>query len=219
MSQTIFTPQQIMTASPIIPVIAIDDAHKAVDLAHALIDGGINVLEITLRTPAALDAIRLIINAVPEAIVGAGTVLSTDDLLAVKDLGATFAISPGSTESLLSEAQKQAFPLLPGVATASEIMLGLNLGYSHFKLFPAMSAGGITALKSFSGPFQTAQFCPTGGVNESNFLNFLELDNVLCIGGSWIAPSSLTNAGKFAEITQLTTSALALYNSSKVIES
>lgn len=219
MNQTALTPQQVMTTSPIIPVIAIDDAHRAVDLAHALIEGGINVLEITLRTAAAFDAIRLIINNLPEAIVGAGTVLSTDDLLAVQDLGAKFAISPGSTEDLLNTAQKQAFPLLPGVATASEIMLGLDLGYTHFKLFPAMSAGGITALKSFSGPFQDAKFCPTGGVNETNFLNFLALENVLCIGGSWIAPSSLINAGKFTEIIQLTTSALALYNQSKIVGS
>lgn len=218
MNQAILTPQQIMTASPIIPVIAIDDANQAVDLAHALIDGGINVLEITLRTPAAIDAIRLIINNLPEVIIGAGTVLSTNDLLAVQDAGAKFAISPGSTESLLSEAKKRDFPLLPGVATASEIMMGLDLGYDHFKLFPAMSAGGITALKSFSGPFQTAKFCPTGGVNENNFLDFLALDNVLCIGGSWIAPSSLSRDRKFADITQLTASALSLYNKSKVMK-
>jgi len=211
MSQTKLSPQEIMTLSPIIPVIALADAERAVDLAHALIAGGISVLEITLRTPAALNAIKLIEENVPNATVGAGTVLNIDDLHRVIDAGAKFAISPGSTEELLLEAQKLNFPLLPGVATASEIMKGLEIGYTHFKLFPAMSAGGITALKSFSGPFQNAKFCPTGGISENNFLDFLKLDNVLCIGGTWVAPGDLTNAGKFDEITKLTESALSLY--------
>jgi 2-dehydro-3-deoxyphosphogluconate aldolase/(4S)-4-hydroxy-2-oxoglutarate aldolase len=214
MSQTTLTAPQIMALTPIIPVIAIDDAERAIDLAHALIAGGINVLEITLRTPAALKAISLLAQNVPEAVVGAGTVLNTDDLHRVVDAGAKFAISPGSTETLLLEALKLSYPLLPGVATASEIMQGLDLGYTHFKLFPAMSAGGITALKSFSGPFQSAKFCPTGGISEDNFLDFLNLKNVLCIGGTWIAPGDLTNAGKFDEITKLTASALALYKQS-----
>jgi 2-dehydro-3-deoxyphosphogluconate aldolase / (4S)-4-hydroxy-2-oxoglutarate aldolase len=203
--------QEIMTSSPVIPVIAIDDAHQTIDLAHALMEGGIKVLEITLRTPAALDAIRLIAEKIPQALVGAGTVLNSDDLQRVIGAGAKFAISPGSTERLLTEAAKLNFPLLPGVATASEIMLGLDLGYTHFKLFPAVSAGGITALKSFAGPFQQAKFCPTGGINENNFLDFLKLDNVLCIGGTWIAPNALVKAGKFSEITKLTASALSLY--------
>ena len=211
MSQTKLSPQEIMTLSPIIPVIALEDAEQAVDLAHALIAGGITVLEITLRTPAALNAIKLIEDNVPDATVGAGTVLNIDDLHRVIDAGAKFAISPGSTEKLLLEAQNLNFPLLPGVATASEIMKGLDIGYTHFKLFPAMSAGGITALKSFSGPFKNAKFCPTGGISENNFLDFLKLDNVLCIGGTWVAPGDLTNAGKFDEITKLTESALSLY--------
>jgi len=211
MSQTLMYPPEIMALSPIIPVIAIDDAARAIDLAHALIAGGIKVLEITLRTPDALKAISLLTENVPEAVVGAGTVLNVNDLHRVVDAGASFAISPGSTEMLLLEALKLNFPLLPGVATGSEIMHGLELGYTHFKLFPAMSAGGITALKSFSGPFQSARFCPTGGISEDNFLDFLKLDNVLCIGGSWIAPGDLTNAGKFDEITRLTASAIELY--------
>ena len=211
MSQTKLSPQEIMTLSPIIPVIALEDAERAIDLAHALIAGGISVFEITLRTPAALNAIKLIEENVPNATVGAGTVLNIDDLHRVIDAGAKFAISPGSTEELLLEAQKLNFPLLPGVATASEIMKGLDIGYTHFKLFPAMSAGGITALKSFSGPFQNAKFCPTGGISENNFLDFLKLDNVLCIGGTWVAPGDLTNAGKFDEITKLSESALSLY--------
>jgi 2-dehydro-3-deoxyphosphogluconate aldolase/(4S)-4-hydroxy-2-oxoglutarate aldolase len=215
MSQSTLSPQEIMTLSPIIPVIAIDDAHRAVDLAHALMAGGIKVLEITLRTPAALEAIRLLADQLPDAVVGAGTVLNTDDLQRVIDAGAQFAISPGSTETLLTTAQKLNYPLLPGVATASEIMRGLDLGYTHFKLFPAVSAGGISALKSFAGPFLNAKFCPTGGISESNFLDFLKLKNVLCIGGSWVAPSDLTHAGKFAEITAITRTALALYAQSR----
>lgn len=215
MSQSSLSPQEIMTLSPIIPVIAIDDADRAVDLAHALIEGGINVLEVTLRTTAALDAIRLLAEKVPEAVVGAGTVVNTGDLNRVIDAGAKFAISPGSTEKLLSEALKLNYPLLPGVATASEIMNGLDIGYTHFKLFPAMSAGGINALKSFAGPFQQAKFCPTGGISEDNFLDFLKLKNVLCIGGSWIVPADLINAGKFDEITKLTRSAIELFEKSQ----
>ena len=158
------TPQEIITLSPIIPVIAIDDVHQSVDLAQALIAGGINVLEITLRTRAAIDSIRLLAEMVPGAVVGAGMVLNTDDLLRVRDASAKFAISPGSTITLLKKALKMDFPLLPGVATAPEIIQGLDLGYTHFKLFPAISAGGIIALKSFAGPFQDARFCPTGGI-------------------------------------------------------
>ncbi len=211
MNNKVLTPQEIMTLSPIIPVIAIDDVHQSIDLAQALIAGGINVLEITLRTPAAIDSIRLLADMVPEAIVGAGTVLNTDDLLRVQDAGAKFAISPGSTKKLLKKAIKMDFPLLPGVATGSEIMQGLDLGYTHFKLFPAVSAGGIVALKSFAGPFQDARFCPTGGVNENNFLDFLSIDNVLCIGGSWVAPGDLITAGNFEEISRITASALAKF--------
>ncbi len=211
MNNKVLTPQEIMTLSPIIPVIAIDDVHQSIDLAQALIAGGINVLEITLRTPAAIDSIRLLADMVPEAIVGAGTVLNTDDLLRVQDAGAKFAISPGSTKKLLKKAIKMDFPLLPGVATGSEIMQGLDLGYTHFKLFPAVSAGGIVALKSFAGPFQDARFCPTGGINENNFLDYLSIDNVLCIGGSWVAPGDLITAGNFEEISRITASALAKF--------
>jgi len=214
MSQPTLTAAEIMTLSPIIPVIAIEDAERAIDLANALIAGGINVLEITLRTPAAIKAIDLLATNVPDAVIGAGTVLNKADLHRVVDAGAKFAISPGSTEPLLLEAHKLNYPLLPGVATASEIMKGLDLGYTHFKLFPATTAGGINALKSFSGPFQTARFCPTGGISEDNFLDFLKLKNVLCIGGTWIAPGELINSGKFDEITKLTASALALYKQS-----
>ncbi|CAA6827635.1 MAG: Keto-deoxy-phosphogluconate aldolase [uncultured Thiotrichaceae bacterium] len=202
------SPADIMSVSPIIPVIAIDDADHAVDLAHALMDGGIKVLEITLRTPAALASIKKISAAIPDAVVGAGTVLTTDDLSNVIDAGASFAISPGSTPKLLKTAQAEKFPLLPGVATASEIMQGMDLGYNHFKLFPAVTAGGVGALKSFSGPFPQARFCPTGGISMTNMNEFLTLENVICVGGSWIAPQALVQTGNFAEITHITAKSL-----------
>lgn len=209
MNKQALTPQEIMTLSPIIPVIEINDIAQSIDLAQALIAGGITILEITLRTPAALDAISLLAKDVPEAVVGAGTVLNIDDLLRVRDAGATFAISPGCTTPLLKKAKEIDFPLIPGVATGSEIMKGIDLGYTHFKLFPATSVGGIPLLKSFSGPFQGIHFCPTGGISESNYRDFLALPNVLCVGGSWVAPSALTQSGDFAKITKITASALA----------
>ena len=209
MSTTYLSPAEIMTLSPIIPVIEIEDINQSIDLAHALIAGGINVLEITLRTEAALGAIKLLAKEVPEAHVGAGTVLNPDDLAKVRDAGATFAISPGCTDRLLNSAKEMGFPLLPGVTTGSEIMQGMDLGYTHFKLFPATSVGGIPLLKSFGGPFQDAKFCPTGGINADNYLDFLALDNVLCAGGSWVAPTKLVKSGDFKRITEITASALA----------
>ncbi|MEB8432726.1 bifunctional 4-hydroxy-2-oxoglutarate aldolase/2-dehydro-3-deoxy-phosphogluconate aldolase [Cocleimonas sp. KMM 6892] len=211
MSNNVLSPQEIMTLSPIIPVIEIEDVSQSIDLANALIAGGINVLEITLRTPAAMDAISLLAKEVPSAVVGAGTVLNPDDLAKVRDAGASFAISPGCTDSLLQSAKDINFPLIPGVSTGSEIMNGLDLGYTHFKLFPATSVGGIPLLKSFSGPFQQAKFCPTGGINENNYLDFLALENVLCAGGSWVAPTKLVKSGDFNKITEITASALAKF--------
>ncbi|GAA0416478.1 bifunctional 4-hydroxy-2-oxoglutarate aldolase/2-dehydro-3-deoxy-phosphogluconate aldolase [Cocleimonas flava] len=211
MSNNVLSPQEIMTLSPIIPVIEIEDVSQSIDLANALIAGGINVLEITLRTPAAMDAISLLAKEVPSAVVGAGTVLNPNDLAKVRDAGASFAISPGCTDSLLQSAKDINFPLIPGVSTGSEIMNGLDLGYTHFKLFPATSVGGIPLLKSFSGPFQQAKFCPTGGINENNYLDFLALENVLCAGGSWVAPTKLVKSGDFNKITEITASALAKF--------
>ncbi len=207
------TPAEIMSLSPIIPVIEIDDISQSIDLAHALIAGGINVLEITLRTDAALGAISLLAKEVPEAHIGAGTVLNPSDLAKVRDAGATFALSPGSSTSLLQTANDINFPLIPGISTGSEIMQGMDLGYTHFKLFPAITVGGIPLLKSFGGPFQQARFCPTGGINENNYLDFLALDNVLCVGGSWIVPKSLMNSGSFDEITKVTASAIDSHKS------
>ncbi|WP_299879522.1 bifunctional 4-hydroxy-2-oxoglutarate aldolase/2-dehydro-3-deoxy-phosphogluconate aldolase [uncultured Cocleimonas sp.] len=209
MNNSTLTPQEIMAVSPVIPVIEIADVSQAIDLANALIAGGINVLEITLRTEAALASIELLAKEVPTAVIGAGTVLNPEDLAKVRDAGATFAISPGCTNALLQSATDMNFPLIPGVSTGSEVMNGLDLGYTHFKLFPATSVGGISLLKSFSGPFQQAKFCPTGGINEGNYLDFLALKNVLCVGGSWVAPSDLTRSGDFEKITELSASALA----------
>lgn len=205
---TTLTPADIMSVSPIIPVIAIDDAGQAVDLAHALVEGGINVLEITLRTPVALAAINNIRIDIPDIVVGAGTVLTSSDLLHVIDAGARFAISPGSSRELLQTAQAESFPLLPGVATASEIMQGLDLGYTHFKLFPAITAGGVGALNAFSGPFPHARFCPTGGVSIANMNEFLALENVVCVGGTWIAPKELINTSNFTEISHIASGSL-----------
>ncbi len=197
-----------MEVSPIIPVIAIDDANDAVELANALIEGGINILEITLRTPAALQAIEQIAIHCPDAVIGAGTVLNPEDLKRVDDAGGKFSISPGMTPTLLQSAKTMGVTLLPGAASASDIMMGLEHGYDRFKLYPAMSAGGITALKSFSGPFQNVKFCPTGGVNANNAPDFLALSNVLCIGGSWVAPLELIKNRDFAQITEITKKAL-----------
>ena len=209
MSSNQLTPAEIMTLSPIMPVIQIDDVKQAIQLAQALIEGGINVLEVTLRTEAAIDAIRLLAKEVPEAHIGAGTVVNPDDLKRVQDAGASFALSPGSTTSLLKAATEMDYPLIPGIATGSEIMEGMELGYTHFKLFPATSVGGIPLLKSFGGPYQEARFCPTGGINVDNYKDFLALENVLCVGGSWIVPSKLINAGDFDQITTLTKTALS----------
>jgi len=198
----------ILTLSPVMPVIAIDDAAEAANLAHALIDGGIRVLEITLRTPAALEAIRRISGEVEGAVVGAGTVLNPDDLRRVQEAGAAFAISPGMTPALLHAAAGTDLPFLPGVATASEIMLGLDAGLKRFKLFPAVTAGGIGALKSFAGPFSGVKFCPTGGIGSGDFTDYLALENVLCVGGSWVAPTAQIRARAYGEITALARAAV-----------
>jgi 2-dehydro-3-deoxyphosphogluconate aldolase/(4S)-4-hydroxy-2-oxoglutarate aldolase len=200
----------IMTLSPVMPVIAIDDAAEAVNLARALMEGGIRVLEITLRTPAALEAIRIISEEIEGAVVGAGTVLNPGDLQRVRDAGAAFAISPGITPELLREASGTGFPFLPGVATASEIMQGLDAGFDRFKLFPAVSAGGVAALNSFAGPFPDVRFCPTGGIGASDFTEYLALENVLCVGGSWVAPARLIRAGAYGEITAISRTAVDL---------
>jgi 2-dehydro-3-deoxyphosphogluconate aldolase/(4S)-4-hydroxy-2-oxoglutarate aldolase len=181
--------ERILRLSPVMPVVTLQDAEIAPDLAQALLRGGIRVIEVTLRTAAALKAIEAIARHVPEIAVGAGTVLSAEDLQAAAGAGAKFAISPGITPALLSAAESVTIPYLPAVATPSELMLGLAAGYRFFKFFPAAPAGGIAMLKSFWAPFPQAKFCPTGGILEDTAEYYLGLPNVLCVGGSWLAPA------------------------------
>jgi 2-dehydro-3-deoxyphosphogluconate aldolase/(4S)-4-hydroxy-2-oxoglutarate aldolase len=199
----------IMQLSPVMPVVTIDDAALAVDLARALVKGGIRVIEVTLRTESALRAIANIARDVPEICVGAGTVLNVSDLQAATKAGAAFAISPGATAELLAAGRSSAIPYLPAIATASELMTGLAAGYRHFKFFPAAVAGGVAALKALHGPFPDARFCPTGGVTPSNAGSYLELPNVLCVGGSWITPLDLQAARDWGQIESLARAALA----------
>lgn len=177
----------IMTKAPVIPVLVIDDVADAVPMAEALVAGGLPCLEVTLRTPCALDAIEAM-KTVPGAIVGAGTVLSTKDLEAVMRAGVEFVVSPGLTESLGRAAKEAGVPFLPGVANSADIMTGLDLGLSHFKFFPAEANGGLPALKAIAAPFGMAKFCPTGGVSVDNAPKWLSHPQVLCVGGSWVAP-------------------------------
>ncbi|MXO66609.1 bifunctional 4-hydroxy-2-oxoglutarate aldolase/2-dehydro-3-deoxy-phosphogluconate aldolase [Altererythrobacter endophyticus] len=179
--------EQIMRTAPVIPVLVIDDAAQARPLAEALVKGGLKVLEVTLRTPAALDAIREM-KQVEGAIVGAGTVTNPDELDAAIAAGSEFIVSPGLTENLGKAAMSAGIPFLPGIANAGDIMRGLDLGLRHFKFFPAVAAGGIPALKALAAPFGQCQFCPTGGISLDTAPDWLSLDPVLCVGGSWIAP-------------------------------
>ncbi len=176
----------ILMRARVMPVLAIKTLADAVPMAEALMRGGATAIEVTLRTPVALDAITAIRKALPGLCVGSGTVLNPHDLKASADAGAAFAVSPGLTLSLLQAGSTSITPLLPGIASASELMLGLEAGYTVFKLFPAEAAGGIPMLKSLAGPFASARFCPTGGITISNAPQYLALSNVLCVGGSWL---------------------------------
>lgn len=201
---------EIMTLAPVIPVLVIDDAGSAPDLARAMVKGGLRALEVTLRTPAALAAISAMAKAAPDAIVGAGTVLNPDDLQRARDAGARFIVSPGLTPQLARAAEQAGVPLLAGVATCGEIMAGLDLGLDHFKFFPAENVGGAAALKSIAGPFPKVRFCPTGGVTLSTAPQYLALPNVLCVGGSWVAPKDAVAAGDWARVETLAREAAAL---------
>ena len=178
----------ILRRTPVLPVLAIERLDDAVPLARALVDGGLPVLEVTLRSDVALEAIRRIVDEVPDAIVGAGTVLSAADLDSVARAGAVFAISPGATDALYEAAAGVAMPWIPAVATASELMRGLEHGHRRFKFFPAESSGGIAALKAFAGPFPQAKFCPTGGIDAATAPRYRALANVITVGGSWMVP-------------------------------
>jgi 2-dehydro-3-deoxyphosphogluconate aldolase/(4S)-4-hydroxy-2-oxoglutarate aldolase len=200
---------EVLGAGPVVPVIVIEELNHAVPLARALLAGGISVLEITLRTPIALDAIRLVAREVPEAMVGAGTVLTGEQLRAVEGAGGLFAISPGLTPSLLAAADGGGIPLIPGIATVSELMTGMERGYGHFKFFPAEAAGGAKTLKAISGVFPRAVFCPTGGVTPDNYRDYLMLDSVRCVGGSWLVPGEALRKNDWQRITGLAAEAVA----------
>ena len=187
----------------VVPVVVIENEEQAHGLAKALLAGGVTVIEITLRNAYGVKAIEVIKNNYPEMLVLAGTVNTAAQLVAVVKAGVDGIISPGITRSLLETAQQQGIPYLPGVATPSEVLLALEYGLHECKLFPATVVGGIGALKAFNGPFPNMRFCPTGGVSEKNYQEFLELPNVMCVGGSWIAPSKLVAAGGWDQITAL----------------
>ena len=182
----------IMQTAPVIPVIVVDEVEHAQPLARALVAGGLPVLEVTLRTPVALDAIR-VMSEVDGAIVGAGTVTNQRELAEAIDAGSQFVVSPGLTEPLGKAAIREGIPFLPGIANAGDIMRGLDLGLTHFKFFPAMAAGGLPALKALAAPFGQCRFCPTGGISLANAGEWLALDPVLCVGGSWVAPRGPVN--------------------------
>jgi 2-dehydro-3-deoxyphosphogluconate aldolase/(4S)-4-hydroxy-2-oxoglutarate aldolase len=196
----------IMNTAPVIPVIVVDDVDHAVPRARALVAGGLRVLEVTLRTPAALDAIRAM-KGVDGAIVGAGTVTNQRGLADAIDAGSEFIVSPGLTEPLGKAAIRESIPFLPGIANAGDIMRGLDLGLTHFKFFPAMAAGGLPALKALAAPFGQCRFCPTGGVSLDNAREWLAFDPVLCVGGSWVAPRGPVNE---AEVERVAREAAAL---------
>lgn len=209
MSATL-TPREILSAGAVIPVMAIDDLSTAVDLAHALVEGGIPTLEITLRTPVGVDAIRLIAKEVPNAIVGAGTVTNPEQLKAVEDAGALFAISPGLHETLAKASHQSSIPLIPGVATPGEVQLALEHGIDTLKLFPAEVVGGKAMLKALFGPYPDIRFCPTGGITLESAPEYLALPNVLCVGGSWLTPKGAVQNKDWDSITRLAKEAAAL---------
>lgn len=199
----------ILGLAPVIPVLIIDDVDTAVPLARALVRGGLSVLEITLRTSEALDAVRAIVEAVPEAVTGVGTVTTPDQLTQSIAAGARFAVSPGLTPALAAAARGCAIPLLPGVATPSEVMFAREQGFRYLKLFPASVAGEASMLKALSSPFPDMRFCPTGGVTLETMPRLLALGNVVCVGGSWVAPAEAVRAQDWARITALAAEAVA----------
>ena len=196
-------PGEVLRQGPVVPVMVIHKLEHAVPLASALLAGGIRVLEITLRTPVAVESIRAIRREVPDAIVGAGTVTRGEELDAVAEAGAVFAISPGLTAELLDAANRGPIPLIPGIATISELMTGMARGYDHFKFFPAEAAGGVRMVRAIAGPFPRITFCPTGGITSANYREYLALGNVACVGGSWVAPQGAMDQGDWARITAL----------------
>ena len=204
------TALSIMQDAPVIPVIVLHKVEHAVPMAEALVAGGIRVLEVTLRTPQGLACIEAIAKAVPQAIVGAGTVRSAADAAAAAQAGARFAVSPGYTSKLGQACRDLKLPLLPGVATSSEIMAAMEDGLSELKFFPAVQSGGLQMLKAWQGPFGDVRFCPTGGVSAANAAEFLALPNVVCVGGSWLTPADALARGDWAQLTLLAQQACQL---------
>ena len=200
----------MLSRAPILPVLAIERLADALPLARALVDNGLPVLEITLRSAIAMQAIALLVRELPQACIGAGTVLDAQQLDAVARSGAAFAIAPGSTARLYAAAAAAPIPLIPAIATASELMVGLEHGHRRFKFFPAAACGGVGALKAFAGPFAGVRFCPTGGIDAESAAEYLAQPNVITVGGSWMAPSILVKAGDWAAIGRLAAGAARL---------
>jgi 2-dehydro-3-deoxyphosphogluconate aldolase / (4S)-4-hydroxy-2-oxoglutarate aldolase len=202
--------REVLALAPVIPVLTVEKLEHAAPLAQALYAGGLKVLEITLRTEVALKVIEAMRKAVPQAVVGAGTLLRAQDFKRAEDAGAQFAVTPGLTLQLAEAARAVKFALLPGIISPSEILQALHFGYDTLKFFPAQQAGGIPMLQAFAGPFANVAFCPTGGISRDTAPAFLKLRNVLCVGGSWIAPNSLVEKGDWAGIEALARDAAAL---------
>ncbi|MGL2489681.1 bifunctional 4-hydroxy-2-oxoglutarate aldolase/2-dehydro-3-deoxy-phosphogluconate aldolase [Helicobacter pylori] len=201
---------EVLQISPIVPVVVIENIKDAVPLAQSLIEGGIPIIEVTLRSSCALEAIELIAKNVPKMHVGAGTILNLTQLEQAQNRGAEFLISPGLTPSLLEYAKKKGMPLIPGVSSSSEVMQALELGYNALKFFPAEYCGGVKLLNAFNGPFKGVKFCPTGGISADNMRSYLNLENVLCVGGSWLTPKDLIQNKEWDKITEICKRALAL---------
>ncbi|GAA9964636.1 bifunctional 4-hydroxy-2-oxoglutarate aldolase/2-dehydro-3-deoxy-phosphogluconate aldolase [Helicobacter pylori] len=201
---------EVLQISPIIPVVVIESIKDAVPLAQSLVEGGIHIIEVTLRSSCALEAIELIAKNVPKMRVGAGTILNPTQLEQAQNRGAEFLISPGLTIKLLEHAKKKDMPLIPGVSSSSEVMQALELGYSALKFFPAEYCGGVKLLNAFNGPFKGVKFCPTGGISADNMHSYLSLENVLCVGGSWLTPKHLIQNKEWDKITEICKRSLAL---------
>ncbi|WSW14399.1 bifunctional 4-hydroxy-2-oxoglutarate aldolase/2-dehydro-3-deoxy-phosphogluconate aldolase [Streptomyces phaeochromogenes] len=203
-------PSSVLELAPVVPVVVVDDVADAVPLARALVAGGLPAIEVTLRTPVALDAIRAIADGVPEAVVGAGTVISPDQVAQSVAAGARFLVSPGWTDVLLDAMKASGVPFLPGVSTTSEVVALLERGVSDMKFFPAQAAGGTAYLKSLAGPLPQARFCPTGGIGPAVAPDYLALPNVLCVGGSWMLPPDAIASGDWARVETLAREAASL---------
>ncbi len=201
---------EVLQISPIIPVVVIENIKDAVPLAQSLVEGGIHIIEVTLRSSCALEAIELIAKNVPKMRVGAGTILNPTQLEQAQNRGAEFLISPGLTIKLLEYAKKKDMPLIPGVSSSSEVMQALELGYNALKFFPAEYCGGVKLLNAFNGPFKGVKFCPTGGISTDNMHSYLNLENVLCVGGSWLTPKNLIQNKEWDKITEICKRSLVL---------